>query len=79
MLEPQPYLSDEQIKKNIEDAFFWSPLVDSGDIKVAVKGSVATVTGTVGSWIAWGELDKAAHKGGASAVQNRVTITLAPR
>ena len=71
---PQPYLSDEQIKKNIEDAFFWSPFVDRDDIKVTVHGGVATLTGTVGTWIGWGEADKDAHKGGAGAVLNRVKV-----
>ena len=70
----QPYLSDEQIKRNIEDGFFWSPFVDRNDIKVTVDGGVATLTGTVGTWIGWGEADKDAHKGGATAVLNRVTV-----
>lgn len=72
---PQPYLSDEQIKKNIEDAFFWSPFVDSDDIKVTVHLGVATLTGTVGSWIGWGEADKDAHKSGATAVRNSIKVT----
>ena len=74
MSGPQPYLSDEQIKKNIEDRFFWSPFVDRDDIKVTVDGAVATLTGTVGTWIGWGEADKDARKGGATAVLNRVTV-----
>jgi len=74
MSGPQPYLSDEQIKKNIEDRFFWSPFVDRDDIKVTVDGAVATLTGTVGTWIGWGEADKDARKGGATTVLNRVTV-----
>ena len=71
---PQPYLSDEQIKKNIENGFFWSPFVRSDDIKVTVDGGVATLTGTVGTWIGWGEADKDAHKSGAAEVLNRVKV-----
>ena len=71
---PQPYLSDEQIKKNIENGFFWSPFVRSDDIKVTVDGGVATLTGTVGTWIGWGEADKDARKGGAAEVLNRVKV-----
>lgn len=71
---PQPYRSDEQIKKNIERAFFWSPFVHSDDITVSVDGGVATLTGTVGSWIAYGEADKDAHKSGATAVRNRLKV-----
>jgi osmotically-inducible protein OsmY len=74
MSGPQPYLSDEQIKKNIENRFFWSPFVDRDDIKVTVDGAVATLTGTVGTWIGWGEADKDARKGGATAVLDRVTV-----
>jgi osmotically-inducible protein OsmY len=68
---PQPYLSDAQIKKKIEDRFFWSPFVDRDDIKVTVNGGVATLTGTVGTWIGWGEADKDAHQSGATAVLNQ--------
>jgi osmotically-inducible protein OsmY len=71
---PQAFLSDQLIKRNIEDGLFWSPFVHSKDIKVAVDGGVATLTGTVGTWIGWGEADKDAHKGGAGAVLNRVTV-----
>jgi len=74
MSGPQPYLSDEQIKKKIEDRFFWSPFVDRDDIKVTVDGAVATLTGTVGTWIGWGEAEKDAHNGGATAVLDRVTV-----
>jgi len=71
---PQPYKTDARIKKSIEDYFFWSPFVDSDDIKVTVNGGVATLTGTVGTWIGWGEAEKDAHKGGASFVRDRVTV-----
>jgi len=36
MYEPQLYMTDEQIKTSIKDGFFWSPFVDSNDIKVSV-------------------------------------------
>ena len=71
---PAPYLSDERIKKNIEDAFFWSPFVDRDDIEVTVHGGVATLTGTVGTWIGYGEADKDARKSGAGDVINRIEV-----
>jgi osmotically-inducible protein OsmY len=71
---PQAFLSDQFIKRNIEDGFFWSPFVRSKDIKVAVDGGVATLTGTVGTWIAWGEADKDARRSGATTVINRVKV-----
>ena len=74
MFGPQLYLSDERIKKNIENAFFWSPFVHSDEIKVAVDGGMATLTGTVGTWIGWGEADKDARRSGATGVVNRVKV-----
>jgi osmotically-inducible protein OsmY len=71
---PQPQLSDSQIKRKIEDRFFWSPFVDRSDIKVTVNGAVATLTGTVGTWVGWNEADKDAHKSGATAVLNQITV-----
>jgi osmotically-inducible protein OsmY len=71
---PRPYLNDTQIKKNIEDWFFWSPFVDRDDIKVTVHEGVATLTGTVGTWIGYGEADQGAHQSGATTVLNRVTV-----
>ena len=71
---PQAYLGDDEIKEQIEDGFFWSPFVDSHDITVTVHGGVATLTGTVGSWIGYGEADKDAHKSGATAVRNQLKV-----
>ena len=71
---PQPYLSDQQIKKNIEDALFWSPFVHRDDITVTVDGGVATLAGTVGTWIGYGEAIKDAHTGGATAVRDRLKV-----
>jgi len=71
---PQPYKSDAQIKKSIEDRLFWSPFVDRDDVKVTVDGAVATLTGTVNTWIGWNEADKDARKGGATAVLDRITV-----
>jgi len=75
MSGPQPYKSDAQIKKSIEDHMFWSPFVDRDDVKVAVNGGVATLTGTIGTWVGWGEAEKDAHKGGASFVRDLVSET----
>jgi len=72
---PQLILSDQQIKKNIEDAFFWSPFVHSDDITVTVDGGVVTLTGTIGSWIAYEEAYNDAHESGASAVIDRLKVS----
>jgi osmotically-inducible protein OsmY len=68
------YMTDERIKKNIESGFFWSPFVHSDEIKVAVDGGVATLTGTVGTWIGWGEADRDARRSGAVGVVNRIKV-----
>ena len=71
---PRAFLSDQFIKRNIEDGFFWSPFVRSKDIKVSVDGGVATLTGTVGTWISWTEADRDARRSGATSVLNRVKV-----
>jgi len=71
---PHLAMSDEQIKQKIERALFWSPFVGRNDVKVTVDGAVATLTGTVGTWIGWAEADKDAHKSGATAVWDRVAV-----
>jgi len=68
------YMTDERIKKNIESGFSWSPFVHSDEIKVAVDGGVATLTGTVGTWIGWGEADRDARRSGAVGVVNRIKV-----
>jgi len=74
MSGPQQYKTDAKIKKSIEDRFIWSPFVDRNDIKVTVNGGVATLTGSIGTWVGWGEAEKDAHKGGASFVVDTVKV-----
>lgn len=69
----QPYLPDDEIKKQIEDALIWSPFVDRHDVTVTVHSGVATLTGTVRSWIGYGEADKDARKSGA-IVRNQLRV-----
>lgn len=71
---PPPPPSDAQIKKDIEKAFFWSPVVHRDDIKVNVDGGVAVLTGRVGNWIGYEEANRDAIKGGATAVVNKLNV-----
>jgi osmotically-inducible protein OsmY len=71
---PPPLKSNAQLKHDIERSFFWSPFVHRDDIKVTVDNGVVTLTGTVGSWIGYGEADRDARKSGAVAVINRLTV-----
>jgi osmotically-inducible protein OsmY len=74
MGEMRPSVSDEQIKKNIEEHFFWSPYVRRTDVKVTVDAGVATLTGSVGNWIGWGEANNDAQKGGATQIVNHIVV-----
>jgi osmotically-inducible protein OsmY len=71
---PQTFLSDERIGRSIEERLFWSPFVHGDNIKVSVDGGVATLTGTVGTWLGWAEADKAARRSGATTVRNRIRV-----
>jgi osmotically-inducible protein OsmY len=70
----QPRKSDEQIKKDIEKALRWSPFVDSDDVVVTVSDGVATLSGTVGTWIGYDEAQRGAKKSGASEVINKLDV-----
>jgi osmotically-inducible protein OsmY len=70
---PQPYLGDDEIKNQIVDSLLWSPFVERQDVTVTVHGGVATLTGTVRSWIGYGEADKDARKTGA-IVRNELRV-----
>ena len=73
-ISPLPHLSDEQIKANIENGLFWRPYVNLDDIKVTVDGGVATLTGSVGTWVGWSEINNVAYGSGAFGVVNRVKV-----
>ncbi|MEO8427180.1 MAG: BON domain-containing protein [Verrucomicrobiota bacterium] len=73
-LGPAPLKSDEQIKKDIEKAFFWSPFVHRNDIVVKVDGGVAILSGTVGSWVGYEEAYRDAVKSGAATVINKLVV-----
>jgi osmotically-inducible protein OsmY len=74
-LVSEPHLlSDEQIKRNIDHGFLWSHYVARDDIHVTVSKGVATLTGTVTSWIGWNVVSQAAQHSGALIVANHVEI-----
>jgi len=73
----EPYATlqtDAEIREEINDELWWSPFVDSDDVKVQVDDGVATLTGVVEDF---GERDAAtenAYEGGAVWVDNDLTI-----
>jgi osmotically-inducible protein OsmY len=66
--------SDEQIKDDIEHKLAWSALVDSRDVRVAVKDGTATLTGTVRGWEELKAAVDDAFDGGALAVKSQLVV-----
>lgn len=66
--------SDWEIKLDIEDELLWSPFVDVNDIDVTVNAGVATLTGTVESWMEYNSARENAYDGGAIAVINKINV-----
>ncbi|GJL74773.1 BON domain-containing protein [Nitrosomonas sp.] len=66
--------SDLEIKLDIENEMFWSPFVDVKDIDISVNAGVATLTGTVHSWMEYNAAWENALKGGAISVINKLNV-----
>ena len=64
--------SDGQIKEDIENELFWSPFVDSEDIKVKVEDGRAILTGTVSHWLEYDSVLENAWEGGARVVESQL-------
>lgn len=74
---PVPLLTlsqDWQIQRDIEHELFWSPFVDADEVTVRVRDGVATLTGTVDSWMERGAARDNAIDGGATRVRNQLEI-----
>lgn len=70
--------TDWEIKEDIEDELFWSPFVDSNEVYVSVKDGIATLTGTVESWMERGAAADNAYQGGAKEVHNYLKVQYGP-
>jgi osmotically-inducible protein OsmY len=62
--------SDDQIKQSVKRELWWSPYVDSDNIKVTVEKGVVTLTGEVGSWPEYQIAAENAFQAGARWVYN---------
>lgn len=68
-------LKEEDIKKQIEDAFLRSARLDANSITVEVKGSKVILRGTVRSWAEKDEAEDAAWSVlGIQQVENRIEV-----
>ncbi|MEZ5066876.1 MAG: BON domain-containing protein [bacterium] len=72
--EPQAWKSDAQITEDIENQLWWSPFVSDHDVDVVVTDGVATLTGTVNTWVAWDTAQDEAYDAGATLVMNRLQV-----
>ncbi len=68
-------LSDEQLRREVADEFFWSPFVNGDEVSVAVDDGVVTLTGTVDSYNERRLAEKNAFDAGAVAVNNELIVT----
>lgn len=68
------YISDAELKDEIESELFWSPFVDKDGVNVSVTNGEATLTGTVDSWSEYGSATDNAYEGGAINVINNLKV-----
>jgi osmotically-inducible protein OsmY len=66
--------SDWELERDIEDELYWSPFVDAEEISVSVDDGVATLSGTVDSWMERGAAQDNAFEGGATRVRNELEV-----
>lgn len=66
--------SDDEIHSQIRSELLWSPFVDSDEVTVEVDTGVATLTGTVDSWMERGAAQENAYEGGATFVRNDLEV-----
>jgi len=66
--------SDEHVEDQIKQRLFWSPWVRASDVSVSVDGGVATLTGAVNSWTEKAHATESAYEGGASLVDNELSV-----
>ncbi len=71
---PVTMKSDDTIREEIEEEFFWSPFVDGGDIDIEVDNGRATLTGHVDSWSEYSAASDNAFEGGAVVVYNQLEV-----
>ncbi len=70
--------TDWEVQRNIEDEIWWSPYVNSDEVAVEVTEGVATLTGTVDTWLERQRASKNAYEGGALLVRNKLKVRYGP-
>lgn len=72
------YISDYEVKKNIESQLWWSPYVNEDEIKVSVNNREATLTGEVDTHREKLYAEINAVEGGAIKVENNLVVDYTP-
>jgi osmotically-inducible protein OsmY len=73
----KPAIKPGEVRKQIEDAFRRSALVDASRVRVETVGSEVVLSGTVRSWAEREEAERAAWAApGVTKVDNRITVKL---
>jgi len=67
-------MTDEQLAASIQEEWWWSPTVNSGEITVEVEDGTAYLSGIVSSWYERRTAILDAYKGGAEKVVDRLII-----
>ncbi len=70
--------SDWEISKDIRDELFWSPFVNSDEVKVQVEDGVAKLSGIVDTWSERIAARQNAIEGGALSVENDILVRNGP-
>jgi osmotically-inducible protein OsmY len=66
--------TDLVILQDINDELWWSPFVDADQVHVRVRDGVATLTGTVDTYLERGAAVDNAYEGGAREVKNHLKV-----
>ncbi len=73
-----PTRTDWELRREIEDELWWSPFVDSQEVRVTVENGIATLTGSVDTWSEWRAAKENAYEGGARVVINKLQVDHGP-
>lgn len=78
VIDKWTWKSDTAIRDDVNQQLWWSMLVDSDDINVAVQDAVVTLTGSVNSWQEEQAAIENAFEAGAKSVRSYLSVEQAP-
>ncbi len=70
--------TDAELRDDVEDELFWSPIVEHRDVSVSVDNGTVTLEGTVESWPAYWAARRNAREAGADAVITKLALEKGP-